>query len=392
MFEEGLAVKTMTNSIRKITMADPYFTDDDRNRIHRGLDAILSAGLSMGPNVQAFEHEFAALCGVRHAIAMNACTSALEAALIGLGIKRGDEVIVPCETFIATGMAVHLAGGAPVFAEISEKTLCLDLEDVKRRVTQRTRGIIMVYMGGLIPDNILEFRDFCDVNRLFLIEDAAHAPGASRNGKMAGSFGHAGCFSFFPTKVITAGEGGMLTTDDDQLAGFVRSFQHRGRDLSAPMEQYCRPGRNVRMTEITALMGRIQLSHLQEFLSQRRRVMAVYRATLSADERMRLIVPDVDEASACWKIPLVFKNGYNREVITEELLKVGVSVDWAYHPSLHLQPVFKDLYGIREGHLPRSEQILSQHVCLPCHPRINNEDAAYVVDSLKSILSRMIAK
>ena len=217
--------------MRKIRMADLYFSTEDREWIHREIDAILDGALSMGPNVHAFEQEFATRVGVRHAIAMNSCTSALEAALLSKDAS-GKEVIVPAETFIATGMAVHLAGGIPVLAEISESTLCLDLDDIKRRLTKRTAGVILVHMAGLITPNILEFRQFCDENGLFLIEDAAHSPGASHDGRSAGSFGHAGCFSFYPTKVITAGEGGMLTTDDDEIAAFARSFQHRGVDLS----------------------------------------------------------------------------------------------------------------------------------------------------------------
>ena len=199
--------------MQRINMADPHFTPEDRKWIHQELDHILDGALSMGPNVQAFELEFAVRVGVRHAIAMNSCTSALEAALRSR-LAPGKEVIIPAETFIATGMAVHAAGGKPVFGEISDATLCLDLEDVKQKVTPRTAGVILVHMAGLVSPDILHFRKFCDDSSLFLIEDAAHAPGASHAGKMAGAFGHAGCFSFFPTKVITAGEGGMLTTAD----------------------------------------------------------------------------------------------------------------------------------------------------------------------------------
>jgi len=370
-------------------MADPHFSEYDRKTIHREIDAILDGALSMGPNVQAFEREFAARVGVRHAIAMNSCTSALEAALLSKGVS-GREVIIPAETFIATGMAVHLAGGNPIFAEISEATLCLDLDDVKRRVTPRTVGVILVHMAGLITPDILEFRQFCDDNGLFLIEDAAHSPGARHGGREAGSFGHAGCFSFFPTKVITAGEGGMLTTDDDGVAAFARSFQHRGRDMQSQIERYVLPARNVRMTETSALLGRVQLSHLDEFLVRRRQLAVIYGRELSGQPELRMILPATLDSSSFWKVPLLLDRSLDRASITKRMVAAGVAVDWAYQPALHLQPVFRDLYGTREGMLPRTEDILSRHLCLPCHPRMTDKDAIYVarmlIDAVRDML------
>ncbi len=371
--------------MQKINMADPYFSEDDRKWIHRELDMILDGALSMGPNVQAFEREFAARVGVRHAIAMNSCTSALEAILLCKGVA-GREVIVPAETFIATGMAVHLSGGVPVFAEILGETLCLDLDDVRCRVTDRTAGIILVHMAGLITPDVQEFRRFCDERGLFLIEDAAHSPGARIADREAGSFGHAACFSFFPTKVITAGEGGMLTTDDDGIAAFARSFQHRGRDMQSRVERYVLPGRNVRMTETAALLGRVQLSHLDEFLARRRQVAAIYRRQLASVQRIQLILPDALESSAFWKVPLLLDPSLNRAAITERMASAGIAVEWAYQPALHLQPVFRDLYGTTEGMLPRTEELLSRHLCLPCHPRVSDDDAVRVASELRSAI------
>lgn len=369
-------------------MADPHFSEEDRKWIHREIDAILDGALSMGPNVQAFEREFATRVGVRHAVAMNSCTSALEAALLARNVV-GREVIVPAETFIATGMAVHLTGGIPVFAEISSETLCLDLDDVIRRVTDRTAGIILVHMAGLITPDILEFRRFCDERGLFLIEDAAHSPGAQIEGREAGSFGHAGCFSFFPTKVITAGEGGMLTTDDDIIADFARSFQHRGRDMRSKVEHYVMPGRNVRMTEISALLGRVQLSHLDEFLSRRRQVAAIYGQELEGLHGVKLLLPTAIESSSFWKVPILLARSLDRVAITEQMAAAGVTVDWVYQPALHLQPVFHKIYGTTEGLLPQTEDLLSRHLCLPCHPQMRDEDAVRVAKELRAAVGEM---
>lgn len=378
--------------MKKINMADPHFSKVDRKRIHREIDAILDGSLSMGPNVQAFEQEFADRVGVRYAIAMNSCTSALEAALQYIQVS-GREVIIPSETFVATGMAVHLAGGKPVFAEISASTLCLDLEDVKRKVTPQTSALILVHMNGMITPDILEFRQFCDANHLFLIEDAAHSPGACFAGREAGSIGHVGCFSFYPTKVITAGEGGMLTTNDEAVAAFVRSYQHRGRDMLSEVEQYVFPGRNVRMTETAALLGRVQLSHLNEYLTCRRQVAAIYKNELSEVTGVSMIFPAELEMSSFWKVPLLLDPRLNRVVIFEQMSAVGVTVDWAYQPALHLQPVFRELYGTSEGLLPRTEEILRRHLCLPCHPRMTKKDAVYVARELKkTIIAQQLDK
>ncbi|HEY8101589.1 MAG TPA: DegT/DnrJ/EryC1/StrS family aminotransferase [Burkholderiaceae bacterium] len=369
-------------------MADPHFSEEDRKWIHREIDVILDGALSMGPNVQAFEREFADRVGVAHAIAMNSCTSVLEAALFAKG-ATGREVIVPAETFIATGMAVHLVGGTPVFAEISESTLCLDLEDVKRRVTPQTAGVTLVHMAGLITPDILEFRQFCDEHGLFLIEDAAHSPGARLNNREAGSFGHVGCFSFFPTKVMTSGEGGMLTTNDEQVATFARSFQHRGRDMQSQSEQYIIPGRNVRMTEMSALLGRVQLSHLDEFLTRRRQLAAIYVRELSEQPEFSLVIPETFESSSFWKFPVVLGRTLDRGLLTQRMSDAGIVVDWAYQPALHLQPVFRNLYGTADGMLPATEDILSRHVCLPCHPRMTDEDAIYVATTLKTLVNSL---
>lgn len=366
---------------RNVQMADPFFSAEDRARIHREVDSILDGALSMGPNVRAFESEFAARVGVVHAVAMSSCTSALEAALQFYGVA-GREVIVPAETFIATGMAVHLSGGTACFAEISSQTLCLDLDDVKRRVNGRTAGIILVHMAGLITPDIAEFRSFCDENGLFLIEDAAHSPGAKLGGVEAGSFGHAGCFSFYPTKVITAGEGGMLTTNDDEIAAFARSYQNRGRDMGSAIEQYVIPGRNVRMTEMNALLGRIQLGHLDEYLDRRREIATAYRLALQERNEVRLVFPADPDSSSFWKFPIILDASIERSELIAYMGNHGIATDAAYQPALHQQPVFKEILKNDVVRLARTEDLLSRHLCLPCHPRMTDEDVAHVINIL----------
>jgi perosamine synthetase len=364
-----------------LTVADPYFSEQDRLYIHKELDKILSGKLSMGPNVKQFEKEMEKAIGVQHAIAMNSCSSALESCLMAYNLKKDDEVIVPSQTFIATGMSVYLAGGIPVFAEISPKTLCLDIDDVKNRITTKTKGIIIVYFLGHVPENIFEFREFCDSNNLFLIEDVAHAPGAKLSGKVAGSIGHAGCFSFYSTKTITAGEGGMITTNDNKLASILRSIQNRGQDLFSSTEVYSRPGRNVRMTEFNALIGRTQLKHLDDILIHRRRVVRIFKQILLNHEGYTLVLPNDEEASSYWKFPILLDSKNKREEITKFLHDKKIMCDWTYPVPLHCQPVFKKILGTEKGILPQTEDITDRIICLPCHQRISNEEAEFIANS-----------
>ena len=375
---------------RVIKMADPYFSSSDREKLHQEMDKILDESLSMGPNVRAFENEFASYMKVKHAVAMNSCTSALEAALLAHGVI-GKEVIIPSQTFIATGMAVHLTGGVPVFAEISPKTMCLDINDVRSKITPNTKGVILVHMAGMITPNILEFKSFCEEHNLFLIEDAAHSPGAILNDQYAGTFGDVGCFSFFPTKVMTSGEGGMLVTNNDEIARFAKAYQNRGKDMNSKVEIYTMPGRNVRMTEMAALLGRIQLEKLDEFLERRRALAAIFQKELIGVESIITIIPKNLMSSSFWKVPIILKDGIDRLKLTENLRCKGITVDWAYNPPLHLQPIFIDLYKTYEGQLPITENCLKRHICIPCHPKMTRNDAFYICQTLKDFLKEELS-
>ena len=255
-----------------------FFSTSLNSSINQKLNKLFQKKIISSGNVSdQFEKKFSKLFNLKYCTAVNSGTSALHLALKCRKIGVGDEVIIPAQTFIATGMAVHLSGGKPIYSEIKEKDLCLDIEDIKKKTTKNTAGIIIVHMAGYISSDIDEIRDYCDKNNLFLIEDAAHTPGAEVNNVNSGNFGHIGCFSFYPTKILTSGEGGMLTTNSEDIANYARSFQNRGRDMMSKVEKYILPSRNVRMTEFSALIGRVQLSHLDEYLLNRRKVAKIYQ-------------------------------------------------------------------------------------------------------------------
>ena len=365
-----------------LTTAFPYFPPDEQEWLTNELREIMNGQLAMGPRVARFEKEFAAYCDVPYAVAFPSCTSSMEAALKALGVGPGDEVLVPVETFIATGMVVSLVGARPVFTEISLSTFSMDFDDAWSKVTDRTRGAIVVHFGGFISPDLPAFVQKMHDSGRFVIEDAAHAPGAELNGKRAGAFADAGCFSFYPTKIMTTGEGGMLVTNREDIAKTARSLQNRGRDMNNPLESYVLPGRNNRFTEIAAAMGLSQLRCLPEFLNARRRVAAIYDELLLASELFVPLIPGEKSAPAYWRYVATPSLKIDRQLLRERLAADGITIDWAYDPPLHLQPVFREMFDTKPGLLPKSEEILSRHICLPVHARMRDVDAQFVSERL----------
>lgn len=365
-----------------LTTAFPYFPPEEQQWLAGELSQILNGMLAMGPRVAQFEREFATYCGQPYGIAFPSCTSSMEAALQAFGVGPGDEVLVPVETFIATGMAVSLVGATPIFTEISPRTFSMDFDDALSRVSERTRGAIVVHFGGFISPQLPAFVEMMHDTGRFVIEDAAHAPGAELNGQKAGSLADAGCFSFYPTKVMTTGEGGMLVTAREDLAKTVRSLQLRGRDLDYPEERYVLGGRNNRFTEIAAAMGLSQLRTLPDFLARRRRVAAIYDEMLLSSELFVPLLAEDGSVPSYWRYVAMPTVGLDRSALRDRLAADRITIDWAYDPPLHLQPFYQESLGTQPGMLPRSESILSRHVCLPVHARMRDNDAEFVAQRL----------
>jgi perosamine synthetase len=372
-----------------LTTAFPYFPPEEQRWLSGELSQILNGILAMGPRVAQFEKEFAAYCGQRYGIAFPSCTSSMEAALLSFGVGPGDEVLVPVETFIATGMVVSLVGARPVFTEISAVNFSMDFDDAWSRITERTRGAIVVHFGGFISPQLPAFVQKMRDSGRFVIEDAAHAPGAELNGQKAGSLADAGCFSFYPTKVMTTGEGGMLVTDREDIAATVRSLQLRGRDLDSKDERYVLRGRNNRFTEIAAAMGLSQLRSLPEFLSTRRRVASIYDDMLLSSELFVPLLAEDGSVPSYWRYVAMPTVAIDRFALRDRLAADQITIDWAYDPPLHLQPVFQKTMDTRPGMLPRSESLLARHICLPVHARMREQDAEFVAQRLLTHVSAL---
>ena len=361
---------------KKITVADPSFNGAEKNEILSRMEMALDAKLSMGPNVLEFEQLFKDNTRASFAVSMNSCTSCLEAALNYFNIKDCD-VLVPCATFVATASAIVLEGGNPIICDINNDTLGLTLDIVKANITPQTKGIIYVHFSGYVSKELLEISDYCSKNGLFLIEDCAHATGGQLGEKNVGLIGDVGCFSFYPTKIVTAAEAGIAVTDNVKIYEYLRSLQNRGRNMSTPVETYDKIWRNVRLSELNAIVGIVGLKDLNFKVQQRRWNSKRY------DEAFRNIkevsIPSIysHPKSVFWKYILLLENKKIRNELLGYLLENNIICDTMYSPMLHQQEVFKNQCD--NTMFPVANDVFSRHICLPCHEKLEKSDLEYII-------------
>lgn len=366
---------------RIIKTARPYFRN--KKQILASLDEILSSGrLMMGKYTLLFEREFCKYNAAAHAVSLNSCTSALEIVLRYINVK-GSEVILPTNTFIATPNSVLYAGAKPVFADVEVDTFCLDPVDLRKRITRKTKAVIAVHVAGLISPSIDEITRICRSKGLILIEDCAHAHGAMRNGRKAGTFGLAGCFSFYPTKIMTTGSGGMLTTDDKKLEAFAHSLRLHGAGKNlANIVNY---GNDWFLDEFRSAVGFFQLKELENLLQARRKIVDEYIRLLRGNTDFQVYQPEKGTRHAYYKFPVLLGKKIPIERLKKYIFRrYGIELESVYNPPCHLQPVYKGY-----GNFPVAEDVLRRQVTLPVHPLLAKEDVRYVVrainDSLKKI-------
>jgi perosamine synthetase len=369
-----------------IPAAKIYFPDEDRKELLSQIDMILKSGqLTLGKHTKDFEERFAAYVGTKYAIAVNSGTSALEIPLRALDVN-GHSVIVPTNTFFATPASVIHAGGKVIFADVAEN-LCIDPERVNENIRKDTKGIIIVHIGGVIPPQIKDIKEICEDHNLFLIEDAAHAHGSTLDGKKAGSFGDAAAFSFYPTKVMTSGEGGMITTDNENIYERAMVFRDQGK-AGFYGNVHTEMGYNWRMSEIHAAIGLSQFHRLNEFIDDRRKIAKIYDEKLKEIDSITTIEIPANVESNYYKYVALLDDGIDRADIKKELKEkygVGLSGE-VYELPCHLQPIFKDLYGFKDGEFPVAEDLCKRQICLPVFATMTDEQARYVIDSLQEVL------
>lgn len=371
-----------------IPPAKPFFTESDINELKGHLEKILTSGmLTLGEYTKELERRFASLVGVKHAVAVNSGTSALEIALRSHGLKEGDEVIVPTNTFGATCAAVVFAGGRPVITDVSLPAMTIDSGIIRDAITSKTRGIIPVHIGGIVCPDIENIRELCDERGLFLIEDAAHACGSKIGERFAGSFGSAGCFSFYPTKVLTSGEGGIVTTNNDELAETAMILRDQGKE-SFYSNRIVRLGYNWRMPEICAALGLTQLRRLQEFIASRNAIAKVYDRAFDRIGLQRVITPP-NHVNNYYKYTFFLPKSVDRDrfkaMCREEGVAYGGEVYW---PPLHLQPAFAEFIG-KHAHFDVCEEWGRLMVNPPMFSQMTSAQAERVVEVTAKVLSNL---
>lgn len=365
----------------------PYFPPEDVAQIQRDLATILASGmLTLGEFTRRFEEEYARLVGVRHALAVSSGTSALEIALRSVNLQPGDEVIVPTNTFTATVASILFAGGKPVMVDVNPETMCIDLANVKRSMSPRTRAVVVVHIAGIVCPDSLEIRQLCDDTGIFMVEDAAHSQGSEIAGRHAGAIGTAGCFSFYPTKVITTGEGGMVTTEDAKIAKKVAILRDQGKE-SFESNNIIEVGSNWRMDEVSAAIGLVQLKRLPEIIERRNALARIYDSKLLRSDRIKPVKIPPNVRSNYYKYVALLEPGINRDEFKARLRGAGVRCGGeVYWPPCHMQPVYRRLLGTKKGDFPVAEDVTQRMVCLPMFTQLSASEADFVAETVVDVL------
>ena len=381
---------TETGKKMSIPITKPSLGDEEARAPY---DSIRSGWVTQGPKVAEFERAVAAYCGATQAIATTSCTTGLHLALHAIGVGPGDEVIVPSFTFIASANAVLYTGATVVFCEIDPRTYNADPNDVERRITKRTKAIMPIDQIGLACD-IDAINDIARRHGLDVVEDAAPAIGATYKGRKAGSSAHQTVFSFHPRKVITTGEGGMITTSDDALAERLRTLRAHGMSVSdlarhqadrVIIEEYPEVGFNYRMTDIQASIGLVQIRRLDELLAQRRVRADRYNRELPGIRGIEIpyVPPYAEHTYQSYCVRLTKDCPLDREELMTRLLRRGIATRRGVMAS-HLERTYTERQGTVR--LPITEEATRTTMVIPLYASMTEDEQSYVIDALREEL------
>ncbi|MEX6689937.1 DegT/DnrJ/EryC1/StrS family aminotransferase [Danxiaibacter flavus] len=374
-----------------IPIAKPFLAEEEAQAAY---DTILTGWITQGPKVQAFEAQFATYTGAKYAVAVSNCTTALHLAMIVAGIGKDDEVICPSMSYIATANAITYVGAVPVFAEVQRGTYNLDPVDAEQKITSKTKAILLVHQIGL-PADIDAFTTLCNRYNLQLIEDAACAAGSSYKGKRIGSHSSLVCFSFHPRKVISTGDGGMITTSDENLYNRLKLLRQHGMSVNDRVrhestqlifEDHIEIGYNYRMTDIQAAVGIEQLKKLDWIVTERRKIAYAYNEAFKDIDCISL--PFESDGYFCnyqsYCIYLQPGCHIKRNDLMQQLLDKKIATRRGVM-NAHRETAYRELY--RNASLPVSENLQDNSIMLPLFVPMSKEEIDYVIDTFLSLLS-----
>jgi dTDP-4-amino-4,6-dideoxygalactose transaminase len=335
---------------------------------------INSGMLAQGPEVASFEDEFAKYVGSTHAVALNSGTSALHMALLCIGIGPGDEVIVPSFTFAATANVVKLVGAEPIFVDIDPDTYCMSAAAAEAAISSKTRAIMPVHLYGH-PADMSELKSIASRHNIHLVEDAAQAHGATIDGQAIGTWGATAAFSFYPTKNMTSGEGGIVTTECPHIRDRIRLYRNQGMAIRYQNEV---PGFNLRMTDLHAAIGRVQLERLESWTTER-----IANAKFLSENIQGVVVPAVrDNARHVFHQYTIRIEGHDRDVFGEKLKDLGIGTGAYYPTPVHRLPSF----GLTTD-LPETDRAAKEVLSLPVWPELGQERLERIVEAVNKVAS-----
>jgi len=354
-----------------------------------------SKWISMGEATQKLERQFAQAHDADYGVAVSSCTAALHLAMLSLDIGPGDEVICPSLTFVATANAVLYVGATPVFADIqSPGNLTISPEDIERKITERTRAIIVMHYGGF-PCDMDPICDIAEQNGCAVVEDAAHAPLSEYKGRMVGTLGQMGCFSFFSNKNMTTAEGGMILTNDPETAEKVRLLRSHGMtSLSydrfkghASSYDVVDLGYNYRIDDLRASLGLVQFERLPAMNARRRELWELYRQRLAQVEGVSVPFGPIDQGADGWLsqpyiFPVLLTFDQDRDEVRKKLAEVGIQTS-VHYPPVHLFQLYRDRCGCNSGDLPITESVADRLISIPFYSSMSLDDLDMVVDALQ---------
>jgi len=343
----------------------------------------LTNALGAGPQVLEFEKAFAEFAGAKHAVAVNTGTAALHAAVMAVGVRRDDEVILPSFTFVATAEAVALSGGKPIFVDIDPKTYNLSPEAVEKAITKKTKAILPVDLYGFSAD-MKPLREIADKHNLGIVEDAAQAHGATYTGKPVGAFADVACWSLYASKNMMAGEGGVITTNNGKLDEILRMIRTHGEKTKYASEML---GNNYRMIELQAAIANVQLKKLPAFIAKRRR--NADQLTKILQTNLQLVLPyETPENKHSWYLytaRLIHGTQEIRNKLLNDLKAKGIGAEAYYINPVNTMPFYRNNYGIQT--LPETEKAAKQVFSLPIHPKVTEEEINFIGETTLNLLN-----